>query len=180
MRYYILKAAEGYDWIWSNEIELRKYSMDYEGKPILSDWKKNDINYVDKGRRDFDICVATSPLYILSKKAYDLLQKILNQYGEFLSFKFPNDNYIGYHCTNIIEGLNVENSKFDWLDKEQGWLNGISKYSFFKKKIDNELIFRLPSKYDYKTFFSEELKQVIENSSLRAFEFSEIKEIELI
>ena len=181
MKYYELKAAEGYDWIWSNEVKLRGYTMDFEGKPILDEWKKIEIDYVDKGMRDFDICVATSPLYILSKKAYSLLQNILIQYGEFLPFKSPNDNYVGYHCTNIIENaLNVKNSEFDWLDKDEGWINGILKYSFFKENIDNQLIFRLPSKYSYITFFNEEFKQIIEKHSLKAFEFSELKKVELI
>ena len=181
MKYYILKAAEGYDWIWSNEIELRRYAMDFEGKPILNEWKKIEIDYVDQGMRDFDICVATSPLYIMSKKAYNLLQHTLIKYGEFLPFKSPNDNYIGFHCTNIIQNLlDVKNTEFDWLDKEQGWLNGISKYSFIKEHLKNELIFRLPSTYGHITYLSEDLKEIIEKNSLKAFEFSEIKNIEFV
>ncbi len=181
MKFYTLKAAEGFDWIWSDKIELRGYAMDFKGKSILNDWKIIDIDYVDNGKRNFDICVATSPLYILSKKAYEVLRNILNEYDEFLPFNSPNDNYIGYHCTNIIEdALNDQNSIFDWLDKEEGWLNGISKYSFFKEKLNNELIFRLPSKYGFKTYLSQDLKVIIEKSSLKAFEFSEIKEIEFV
>lgn len=175
MKYFILKSAEGFDWIWSDEVELRGYSMDYEGLSIKKDWKELKIDYVDKGRRDFDICVATSPLFIFSKKAADLLHDILIEYGEFLHVNSPNDSYIAYHCTNVIpEALDMENTQIKWLDKEKGWISSILKYSFSQEKINDNLIFRIDSKYSYDTFFSEDFKLIIEKNNLKAFVFEAI------
>ncbi|MCD8401329.1 hypothetical protein G1K75_12790 [Tenacibaculum finnmarkense] len=175
MKYYILETDEGFDWIWSKEIELRRFSMDFEGLPMNTDWKEIEVDYVDKGNRDFDICVATSPLYILSKKSANLLENILIEYGELLPMKSPNNNYVGFHCTNIISNaLIIKDCEIDWLDKDEGWINGIKEYAFDNEKIKNSLIFRVPSKYSYETFFSEKLKLIIEENKLKGFVFKEI------
>ncbi len=175
MNYYTLKAAEGFDWIWSEEIELRRFAMDYEGLPIKNDWTDIEIDFVDKGRRDFDICVATSPMFIFSKKAADLLHDVLIEYGEILNVKSPNDDYVAYHCTNLIsDALDLENTQIKWLDKEKGWISRIEKYSFNEEKLKDNLIFRVSGKYTYDTFFSEEIKLMIERSELNAFVFEKV------
>ncbi|OWW23231.1 hypothetical protein B4Q04_21710 [Zobellia sp. OII3] len=173
MNYYRIKTIEGYDWIWSKDIELRRYALDFEGKPMHEKWQEVKVDFVDKGKRDFDICVATSPLFIFSKKAVNLLENILLKYGELLPLKSPDDNYVAYHCTNIIENsIDLEKSEIDWLDEKEGWINNVTKIVFKKELISENIIFRIPSTYSDDTFFGEEFKQIVVDNNLKGFGFS--------
>ena len=176
MKYYTIQAAEGFDWIWSKDLELRSYALGFKGKPMSKNWKVTTVDFVDEGNRDFDICVATSPLYIFTKRAVKILEKQLLKHGELLALDSPNDKYIAYHCTNVIKNIfDSEKSEINWLDKEEGWINEVEKFTLRREYLSNSSIFRIESKYSNHTFFNDDFRKIVKENNLKAFEFFQPK-----
>jgi hypothetical protein len=178
MNYYFLGAAEGYDWIWSKEVELGRYALDYEAKPMKDTWKIPNLEYVEgKGKKKFDVCSACAPLYFFSKKTLYVIGDILIKYGEILPVNSPKDNFVAFHCTNVIDALDKGLSAITWRD---GRISLINKFVLRGDVIKDNEIFRIPESSAMYTFFSENIKNRIEDAKLVGFSFDSYQTIEVV
>jgi hypothetical protein len=74
-----------------------------------------------------DISEWQSGDFVLSEKAYNLLNKYLSDYGEFLPIMCGNTTYYIFNVLNILDVVDKENSE---QDLDQGVFMGLKKAFF--------------------------------------------------
>lgn len=156
---------------------------------LRQDWKSFGDDYQvpelilqsnDYGRKNyhFDISGSTSPFFIFSQKAADVLASVLEPRGQFLeiSTESKRKKFIGYYPTNPLPNcLDMEKSKY--REFENGLM--IDKCVLVSKNITDEYLFTLESKQSgILVFVTDKFRRLVEDNFLAGFDFS--REVEVL
>ena len=181
MSFYLLGSEENYNEIRFTNVQDHQEISDYNNFKGIANYPLEYVYGIkSKKNKNFDFSQICNPFFIVSKNALIYLEEILLEYGELIPIEKPFDNFMFFHCTNIVNALIPEKSKIVWLDKEKGWISGINSFTLDKKNIGNSEIFRLPeANYRY-TFFGEKFKALIEANNLKGIDFDRFEKIEII
>jgi hypothetical protein len=116
--------------------------------PDISEWQSGDL--------------------VLSEKAYELLEKYLSGYGEFLPVKCVNSTYYIFNVLNILDVVDKENSE---QDIDQGVFMGLKRLSFKSNLLEDTLLFKI--KYDNlgSIYCTSNFKHLIEELELTGLVF---------
>ena len=155
---------------------------------LRQDWKSFGDDYQvpklilqsnDYGRKNyhFDISGSTSPFFIFSQKAADVLASVLRSRGQFLEVSTPSKRkkFISYYPTNPLPNcLDMEKSKY--REFENGLM--IDKCILVSKNITDEYLFTLDSwESGIHIFVTDKFRRLVEDNFLAGFDFS--KEVEI-
>ncbi|RZF80552.1 hypothetical protein EXT46_11070 [Pseudoalteromonas sp. CO325X] len=126
-------------------------------KPLSNDYEKVDI-YIQGG------------FLLLSKKAYEYLYQLLNEYGEFLKINVNG-------CEMILFNLRVFGQED--LDKciedySKGVRSGYKSFAFIDSDINSKLLFKSKLLNGIGLFCGEEFKKLVTQRKLNGIEFNEI------
>ena len=173
MSYYLIGSKEGFNELrFPNVEDWQKYMG--IGESISKNWNPVMLEYIygEKSKRNkkFDLSQTCDPLFTISEKALQVLEKMLLSNGEILDIESPKGFYF-FHCTNIVDALIEDESEIVWLDKERGWVSRINKFVLDKSKLAEQNIFRLPNADFSYTFFGEEFKKLVIENKLRGIHF---------
>lgn len=107
-------------------------------------------------------------------------QKIVENQVQYLPVKVIDRHtkaevvsYFVANIINIIDAIDLENSKYDIFELGDEKIISVEKYALKSSEIVNQHIFRLKDD-TIPVFVSETLKNVIENNDFTGFEFLEI------
>jgi len=182
MGLYLLGSEENYNEI--RFVNVEDHQNVSQCQVSLIDVIKYPLEYVyglkSKNDKNFDLSQVCNPLYTVSKRALIHLENILLQHGELLPLKEPFEDFMFFHCTNIIDALIEDKSDISWLDKEKGWIGGINKFVLDKSKIGENQILRLPNANCRYTLFGEEFKEIVIKNKLVGINFNRWEKIEMI
>jgi hypothetical protein len=93
-------------------------------------------------------------------------------YGELLPLNIEGDTnkVFWFHCTNVIDALDLTKSKFSRISKPHDAIVDFQSYAFFSEKIQSSLLFQVSqSKTDL--FCTEIFKKRIEDLKLTGLKF---------
>jgi len=156
---------------------------------LRQDWKRFGDDYQvpelilesnDYGRKNyyFDISSFTSPFFIFSQKAADILASVLEPRGQFLEVNTPSKRkkFIGYYPTNSLPNcLDMEKSRY--REFENGLM--IDKCVLVSKNITDEYLFTLKSRESgINVFVTDKFRRLVEDNFLAGFNFS--REVEVL
>ena len=83
------------------------------------------------------------------------------------------DSYFVANIVNVIDALDLDNSKYDVFELDDEKIISVEKYALKSNEIVNMQIFRLKDD-TIPIFVSETLKKVIEDNDLIGFKFLEV------
>jgi len=182
-KYYLIGSKEGYNEIRFANVDDWQTVMGYSAKSIRQKYIPFPLERIygeNSKRKTFDISQTCDPFFTISKKALTFLERFLLQYGEILPIDAPYSDFVFFHCTNVIDALDIDKSGINWSDKEKGWIHNINPFVLNKNRTLDNQIFRLPNA-DFKyTFFGDEFKELVEKNKLKGIHFNRWEKIELI
>lgn len=108
---------------------------------------------------------------VLNKKAFDILQPDLSDYGEFLPV---NVEGIEYYIFNVLDYVGDDCIDHDKTEPEifEGEVIGIKKLVFDDNHLGKHLIFKTSYDNFGNVFCQDELKKIIEDNNLTGILFS--------
>ena len=114
-----------------------------------------------------DITTWNGANFVLSPKAYGLLEQTLRKYGEFLPITIDDEEYQVFNCLNVVHA-DKEKSESDIVD---GLWMGVKSIGFKDEDIKSNLIFK--SRFDRcgSIYCGDEFKQLIEELKLEGLLF---------
>ena len=111
-------------------------------------------------------------LPVFNSKACEILKQFLEPNGELLKIDSPKGDYYFYNVTNILDALNVERSKLEYLRKP-ALASDITYFSFNEDIIKNQSIFRF---YEFPMMLvvSDKFVETVKKHNLTGFDFKKI------
>lgn len=108
-----------------------------------------------------------------SKRACDVLHKLLKNNGELLPLDSQDGQYYLFNITKVVDVLDIENSKCEfWCDPPTTAID-IESYSFYGDKLNDLSIFRI---YDnpMEVFVTDEFVKTVQRNGLNGFSFKKV------
>ncbi|MGO4699556.1 hypothetical protein AB4Z50_35590 [Paenibacillus sp. 2TAB26] len=136
--------------------------INFEGK--IDDFTPIEMKVVKKGKyNDFYGFLPEIPIISLETKEF--LSPFIKKSVQFLDFKLKQD-ICGLNVTNVIDCIDYDNSII-----EDG---SIIKIEFDKSKLEGQYIFKIPQHRMIAVYVTDALKDIIEKSPFKGYEFVEI------
>ena len=118
--------------------------------------------------------------FVVSEDFCKITQKIIENQVQYLPVKVMDrftksevDSYFVANIVNVIDALDLDNSKYDVFELDDEKIISVEKYALKSSEIVNTQIFRLKDD-TIPIFVSETLKKVIEDNGLTGFKFLEV------
>lgn len=118
---------------------------------------------------------------VVSEEFCKMIQKIAENEVQYLPVKVIDRNtkaedasYFVANIVNLINAIDLENSKYDIFELGDEKIISVEKYALKRREIVNKHIFRLKDD-TIPVFVSETLKNVIEENKFTGFEFLEVE-----
>ena len=149
-----------------------KFGNDYQPPELI-------LESNDYGRKNyqFDISAGTSPFYILSKKAAQVLAPVLEPRGQFLEVitESKRKKFVGFYPVNpLYNCLDMGKSKYRKF--ENGLM--VDKYVLLSKNISDDYLFTLScEESSTSVFVTDKFRRLVEDNFLAGFDFS--REVEV-
>lgn len=131
-----------------------------DGSPMAASWTPlpavfvYDLEAVGAGLIAVDLPMMVGFVFLLRPAALGLLSERLSPYGEFLPIECDEDELVGFHCTNVIDALDMERSNVSRFDDDDRVLHTIYDAQFRAGTIGDNEVFCVPQDPGY-VFFSE-------------------------
>ena len=176
MRIYTVKPSSTYqDLTILNREEWNKYLFAFRGESQIDEWVPISVKYnpytLDQSRGD---CTGTGGgrLLVLTEKAVEALQEVIDQTGELLPLDCEEEALWVFNVTNILEGaLNLEQSVYSTIST--GAISNIKKYVFYEDAVKNQYIFRM-AEYPATLYATDRFKDLVEAAGLKGFKFETV------
>ena len=104
---------------------------------------------------------------VLSQKAYDVLAKSLESYGEFLPLTCDDEPCYIFNCLTLGE-IDEVNSKKEMLD---GYPVGVERLVFDEERLGDKLVFKTPYERCISVLCQNEFKDMVERAELTGLRF---------
>lgn len=176
MKLYEIKFKEGY-----RDVILKNYDNDVKYiKMLINDysikeqWPKIEIKINHKGKKsDGPFFWSIIGALIISEKAKNELEDFWNN-NKFELLPL----YLGNEIYYIVHVIELEDVEFDMQEDENGnFINIFNKEELLSKNIIDKGIFRIRlknGKPDYPILITEKFIEIVENSTLKGFNFEEM------
>lgn len=160
------------------DLEFDGY-FDFKGHPKENEWHGARVYAKESYKEDEgklptpDIIRFNASALAYSEKAVEVLGKLLEEAGELLEFEYENNKWWVHNITNIIDALDIENSKIEL--NESGEFE-VEKTRLDEKKLPNTSIFKqknLSSLMGH-DFGELDYKFLVESSKLTGVDFEYI------
>ncbi|EOO22643.1 MULTISPECIES: imm11 family protein [Bacillus cereus group] len=161
------------------EEDKKYFKTSFNSMVSLSDsWTPKFIEVTDEGKSsDSPIFLGKSGVQIISEKAKNVLESIVGDNVEFLPLihKQTNKQYYAMHVLRVLEALDTNKTIFDKLSS--GLIIGCKKFVFIPYVVQDEPIFKLNINgkvHPNYLLVSDQFKNVILESELKGFQFTEV------
>ena len=138
----------------------RRILQDNDGSPMAASWTPlpaafvYDLEVAGAGLIAVDLPRMVGFVFLLRPRALGLLSEHLSPYGEFLPIECDEDELVGFHCTNVIDALDMERSNVMRIDGEDRVYFFLYDVNFRAGTIGDNEVFCVPEDPGY-VFFSE-------------------------
>lgn len=155
-----------------NESDVRKTTSGFRGKPMKSTWIPIAVEPWDIARVDLVldfIDFGSSPTF--SARAIKLLGEVLSECGEILPLESGFGDFYMLNVTNLADALDEDKSDIQRLPS--GIATHANKYAFQQNKLPGNPIFKVPL-FTARTFYTSEFVNLVAQTDLKGFEFTEL------
>ncbi|HWK22296.1 MAG TPA: DUF1629 domain-containing protein [Ureibacillus sp.] len=166
-----------------NLMDINHYDL-MEGK-ALKNWREDIIFYYtpSEGDRYTDYLANDLGWFIVSERLKNILQQ-LDRNSQLFPVKIVNKlnksqfkTYYVVNILNVVNALNLKESKYDLIEAEDIKIYSVSKYALNRRELNNLNIIKLKGD-ELPLFVSELLKKTITDNNITGCDFLEIKLIE--
>jgi hypothetical protein len=174
VRIYTLKRDLSYQDLTNSGDAWKKYLWAFNGESHIKTWKPLATGFSPhtSERPRGDVSSLNSTLLVLTRKAINVLQDVINETGELLPLICDEEPLWAFNVTNVLEGaLDLEQSSYKQFDT--GHLYGIKKYVFKEDVVADQYIFR-ESKINGQLFVTDRFRNIVEDAGLLGFEFEAV------
>ncbi|MFD1424220.1 hypothetical protein CLV36_104261 [Laceyella sediminis] len=144
MKIYVLDQDYSYQSIAPIKEQLFD-QLEQLGKSLIKNWESIELKVPESKkefpRSDFPNLLKYVPVF--SQKAKECFYGLLRPLGEFLTVTIENEDYFAYNLTNIIDGLDEEQSEVKRF-VSSGRIMRIVKHEFVPEKVKEQIMFKIP------------------------------------
>lgn len=149
---------------------------------LISNWKDVKFEYNPIEGDIFSDYVANIYRWLIISNRFQMeTQKLISNSVQYLPIRIldsvngnENSSYCVVNILDILDALDLNNSKYDVFELEDEKIVSIEKYALKKTKIQGHHIFRLKDD-TIPIFVSEEIKKIVEEKALSGFAFVEVQ-----
>jgi hypothetical protein len=161
-----------------NDRDLDIYIFELTGKALAHKWVPIEVRVIktgEKGERlkEYDIPWLGSRALVVRRRAYELLQPVLSQDGEFLELQCATDKLWLFNCTNNIHALDMSQSEIEYI---VDGVPDVTKYVFHSDIIGESLLFSIPALMSDTLYATPAFVKLIKQLKITGIEFHKLWE----
>ena len=167
------------NFLWVTPVDENDFDilLNIEGDSVKTNWRELNFEFIYENSNDGKVPKGDFPNFmagvlVFSKMAKDELDLFLTSEIEFLDIIIENELYYIANVVEIVDCLNIKKSKVKYFDNSKDIME-IQKYSLYKEKLINSMIFRIDN-FKTEIFVSDQFKKKVESSNLLGFKFEEV------
>ncbi|MEE6076897.1 imm11 family protein [Avibacterium paragallinarum] len=156
-----------------DKFSILSLSHIYKGKNLPDNIIEGEFKVFpsNQGKKNYKFDFHTEGnIFIISERIYEIVYPVLSTRGHFFNIKTDSKRkkYIGYHLTNVIDCLDLNNSIYKKYE------NGIRVYKpvLFQNKINGEYIFQIKEDIS-RVFVTDKFQKILEENNILDFHFGE-------
>lgn len=139
-----------------------------------ADWTPPELVCVEPGATEWDYFGTALDAGVFSQRAIDVLKPHLERCFLPLPCTLEGERYYSLHIKERLDCLDIKHSNIvywdDLYDDESHDIMDIKRYTFYKDRIADPLIFAIPED-PVGVFTTESIPEIVERAGLKGFRF---------
>lgn len=161
-----------------NERDWQFFSKSFDGKPQGKNWESPQIEVLidkaHKNRPESDMPDFASHIPVFSRRAVNVLQPLIEPYGEFLKLAIDTQELYAFNVTKLVDALDLDKSVYEtFSDGKRIML--IRKHVFKDSVIAGLPIFKLIQSPLAYVYVNEIFVAAVKNNNLTGFSLQPVR-----
>jgi len=175
MNVYILDAdVNRYRGIYYlNSENIVEFNRRFNGTPMRKTWRGQDkFAFIPERLPKGDTPGLSSHIPVFGSRAVETLADLLEPNGELLPIACDGEQYFLFNATRLVDALDEANCEVERFS--DGGILDITRYSFFQKKLEGVIVFKLPQKPLWSVYVTDPFVERVKAAGLKGFKFPHI------
>lgn len=170
MKIYELKNdSDTYKWLETNE---DKDDVEFNGVSILDKWVSWKVTNSKKKRKLPDSPALCTGIKVVNDKTKRILENVLHNEVEFLPLVHSTESFWIVNVVNLVDAIDYDTAIP--FRATPTIITHFKQHGFYKEKVSNQWIFKLPEMPFTRIYVTEAFKEVVEQNNLTGFQFEQV------
>ena len=174
MKVWRLKAdANNVAWLRSVPMRTHEECLAFDGRPLLSGWKKLPLVQIDEEHKALPLAdaVCSDACFLISEKAKQIVAEVVSDEVEFLPYDFCGITYYLINPMTVLPCLNRAESKLLLSSSDNDRILIVKEFCLLESAIEEHQMFRMQGCPLKGPFVTDAVVEAIRNAKLTGFAF---------